>query len=76
MFESVAPSSWSRPPTPGTLYGIEVADERPRDHDTALAGRELVGGQRCVRRAEVDGAGGDAAMPAPEPVGEYVRLIP
>ncbi len=42
------------------VVGDRDRRERPRDHDAALAVRELLARQRGVRRAEVDGPCGDA----------------
>ena len=76
MFESVAPSRWIRPPAPGTLYGIDVAE---RAHGITTQPLQAVSWSADSGASEAPKSTVRAvtpAMPAPEPVGEYVRLIP
>ena len=60
---------------PGMLYGT-TCRERPRDDRAALACRQLVRRQRRVRAPKSTLRAVICAIPAPEPVAEYVMLIP
>ena len=48
-----------------------VPRERPRDLHARRSRGELIGRERGVARAEVDGAAVIAAMPPPEPIALY-----
>ena len=62
--------SLSRPLSPGRLYGIDVADERPRDDDAALAGVELADDSGASEAPKSTVRAVIAAIPPPEPIGE------
>ena len=71
MFASVGPSSFSRPLTPGRLYGIDVAESAHGIDDAALARRRAGRGESGASEAPKSTVRAViAAMPAPEPVGE------
>ena len=76
MLASTGPFRTRRPLSPGRLYGTDIPASAHGITTQPLQARELVGRQRRVGRAEVDGASGDLCDAGTEPVAEYVILIP
>src|SRR5215510_12367226 len=76
MSASTPPVSFSRPFRPGMLYGMDVAERahgitvQPLQAESWSAESGASDAPKSTVRAVM------AAMPAPEPVGEYVMLIP
>src|SRR5262245_20471339 len=76
MSARTPPVSFSRPFRPGMLYGTDVAEsahgitEQPLQAESWSAESGASDAAKSTVRAVM------AAMPAPEPVGEYVMLIP